>query len=54
MTLTGRRRPPIISELQFGHSVAAVDDFVERHGITPLISGFNSATASPPWMTPLP
>ena len=39
-----------LMKLQFGHSVAAVDDSYEqargRDGWS-----FNSATASPPWMT---
>ena len=42
----------MIGQLQFGHSVAAVDD---GRGEPPGAGGrdrFNSATASPPWMTP--
>ena len=48
--MTGRRRlfSDVIS-LQFGHSVAAVDD-IARVAIGLAVS-FNSATASPPWMT---
>ena len=39
------------AELQFGHSVAAVDDGerVEHNAVAQ--RSFNSATASPPWMT---
>ena len=39
-----------IKELQFGHSVAAVDD-VDPPAAQLSAASFNSATASPPWMT---
>ena len=37
--------------LQFGHSVAAVDDTGGTYAPRPRRTRFNSATASPPWMT---
>ena len=37
--------------LQFGHSVAAVDDPAARKQAGAAAVSFNSATASPPWMT---
>ena len=37
--------------LQFGHSVAAVDDDVLEVSPLSRTTRFNSATASPPWMT---
>ena len=41
----------VLSELQFGHSVAAVDDQPRSPRRRPQPLCFNSATASPPWMT---
>ena len=39
------------STLQFGHSVAAVDDAGSAGIGVGTRTRFNSATASPPWMT---
>ena len=40
-----------LMKLQFGHSVAAVDDSFRTGEGPRRLDGFNSATASPPWMT---
>ena len=51
MTYSRGRGPGREYKLQFGHSVAAVDDEGRRRREEDGRSGFNSATASPPWMT---
>ena len=46
-----RRGTQDMEELQFGHSVAAVKDKDNGQVRRQDNHGFNSATASPPWMT---
>ena len=42
----------MIRPLQFGHGGDAVDDFASSAVAAERRSGFNSATAVTPWMTP--
>ena len=51
MTAHGGEKAAQGPGIQFGHSVAAVDDPYAGWRTLFAITGFNSATASPPWMT---